>query len=497
MTIFSGKRKSILLFCLAVMLICNYCIPSSVWADSYTVRDGNGQVSISIGTVLHAGDTLDFEEYIDEVTQKSEYGYRINYIFADGSVSSDEAFASMGEGNTVDVRSYDGDFSDRFEGWYVSDVDKEMTADDGVFIFVIDLEPVIRFNISYETYGGRNADDNPGTYRFGIGVDGFQDAEKDGYSFTGWFLDEELTEKITGISGNESGDMTLYAGFEIATYDIKYELDGGDNSEDNPSQYTYGTTIDSIEDAVKEGYTFEGWFLDPDFETGFTGITAETFGDITLYARFEEIKDGDDDEDPADQDAQDGDDTDSPEDGDGQDTGSDDQDGQEDGYTDPGDQQDDADDAFDDQNDSINDNDDMIDGSGDNGSDDIVDESGDNGSDDMIDGTGDKDDDITHDASADDKDKEPDDRNDAAETGGQGENIDIATAQDASHAAVVPERGNDDKPFDPARAEASTGDKTPIKLCIALLGVSALMIVFLLIKKKSKDDSEDKEEKTE
>ena len=110
MTFFSGKKKSILLFCLSIMLICNYCIPSTVWADSYTVRDGNGQVAISEGTVLHAGDTLSFEEYVDEVTQKSEYGYSINYILPDGTVLSDEAYASMGEGYTVDVRSYDGEY---------------------------------------------------------------------------------------------------------------------------------------------------------------------------------------------------------------------------------------------------------------------------------------------------------------------------------------------------------------------------------------------------
>ena len=82
------------------------------------------------------------------------------------------------------------------------------------------------------------------------------------------------------------------------------------------------------------------------------------------------------------------------------------------------------------------------------------------------------------------------------EDGGESGLIDTATAQDASPEAVVPGHGDrgDDKPFDYKKAEASTGDNTPLKLCIALLGVSALMIVFLLIKKKSKDDPEDKEE---
>ena len=501
MTFFSGKKKSILLFCLSIMLICNYCIPSTVWADSYTVRDGNGQVAISEGTVLHAGDTLSFEEYVDEVTQKSEYGYSINYILPDGTVLSDEAYASMGEGYTVDVRSYDGEYKERFEGWRVVSADKEMTADDGVFLFVIYVKPVIVFNISYELNGGSNSESNPATYIYGSGVSGFAPAEKDGCRFTGWYRDPELSEEITSVAETEGGDITIYAGFEAASYEISYELYGGDNSEDNPSGYTYGTVIDSLKDAVKEGYTFEGWFLDPEFETGFTGITAETFGDITLYAKFTKETDGDEDEDPADQDAQDGEegdngddpqDSDSPEDRDGQDDASD-QDDSEDGQKGSDDQEGTGtDDGTDQGEDGLNDDDQEI---TDPEHPSQVDEGDSSGSGASI-GSGDGD--IV---SSDDTEPEYGNtgdtgRNDTVEDGGESGLIDTATAQDASPEAVVPGHGDrgDDKPFDYKKAEASTGDNTPLKLCIALLGVSALMIVFLLIKKKSKDDPEDKEE---
>ena len=41
-----------------------------------------------------------------------------------------------------------------------------------------------------------------------------KDAVKDGATFTGWYLDEKLTEKVTEIKEGSCGELKLYAGFK-------------------------------------------------------------------------------------------------------------------------------------------------------------------------------------------------------------------------------------------------------------------------------------------
>ena len=82
--------------------------------------------------------------------------------------------------------------------------------------------------------------------------------------------------------------MTLYAKFAKIpqSFVITYVLDGGTNY--NPETYTEGAAV-VLSDAVKNGYTFDGWYTESDFINKITEISAEQTGDITLYAKFTEI----------------------------------------------------------------------------------------------------------------------------------------------------------------------------------------------------------------
>lgn len=68
-------------------------------------------------------------------------------------------------------------------------------------------------SISYYLDGGTNAESNPIIYIEGVGIEIFAAASKSGYTFEGWFLDEELTLPITQIATTATGDITLYAKF--------------------------------------------------------------------------------------------------------------------------------------------------------------------------------------------------------------------------------------------------------------------------------------------
>lgn len=87
-----------------------------------------------------------------------------------------------------------------------------------------------------------------------------------------------------------------YATLNYGKYNISYELNGGTNSEMNPTEYT---TADKVvfEQPYKDGYEFAGWYTSEDFNvvTKVTEIKAGTAGNITLYAKWKEIEQEEDD----------------------------------------------------------------------------------------------------------------------------------------------------------------------------------------------------------
>ena len=178
-----------------------------------------------------------------------------------------------------------------FEGWYEDEhftgsavTSISTTRDENVTLYA--KFSVASYDITYELNGGTNGEGNPTKYTYGVGVSSFADADKEGYSFEGWYSDSTFATKITGISATQTGNVTLYAKFEANSYGITYELDGGINAKENPESYTYGIGVTRFADASKEGYAFLGWYSDADFTTPITSISERQIGRVTLYAKY-------------------------------------------------------------------------------------------------------------------------------------------------------------------------------------------------------------------
>jgi uncharacterized repeat protein (TIGR02543 family) len=110
--------------------------------------------------------------------------------------------------------------------------------------------------------------------------------DRTGYTFTGWYDAETDGNQVMNISDTTVGNVTLYARWSVNSYNIIYEnLNGMTNS--NPSTYTYGVGIASLEDpGIRTGYTFTGWY---DAETDgnqVMNISDTEDGNVTLYARW-------------------------------------------------------------------------------------------------------------------------------------------------------------------------------------------------------------------
>ena len=81
-------------------------------------------------------------------------------------------------------------------------------------------------NIEYILDGGTNDPSNKDTYVEGITLN-LASPTKAGYDFIGWTKEEGSTEYITVLNDHTTGDVTLYANFELHVYNISYELNGG------------------------------------------------------------------------------------------------------------------------------------------------------------------------------------------------------------------------------------------------------------------------------
>lgn len=113
---------------------------------------------------------------------------------------------------------------------------------------------------------------------------------KAGYTFEGWYVDEDYTgTKITSFGTMPANDISYYAKWSINTYGISYTYNGGSwKSEVGKGAYTVETDTFVLPELQKTGYTFLGW-------TGSNGTTPEltvtiekgTTGNLSYVANFE------------------------------------------------------------------------------------------------------------------------------------------------------------------------------------------------------------------
>lgn len=110
-------------------------------------------------------------------------------------------------------------------------------------------------------------------------------ATKLGHNFVGWYDNPEFSgSPITEIAANSTGDMTLYAKWEVSVFDITYELNGGINASENPDSYDVNKLPLVLGEPTKTGYNFLGWYLD---DEKIDSIVEGTTGEIKLVAQWE------------------------------------------------------------------------------------------------------------------------------------------------------------------------------------------------------------------
>ena len=113
----------------------------------------------------------------------------------------------------------------------------------------------------------------------------------EGHSIEGWYYDNNGTEtKWNFDTDTVKCTMTLKAKWELSTYSVTLQTDGGTiASGKEVTGYTYGTgaVLPTTNDITREGYRFDGWYADSNFSgSPVTEITGTNTGNKTFYAKW-------------------------------------------------------------------------------------------------------------------------------------------------------------------------------------------------------------------
>lgn len=113
----------------------------------------------------------------------------------------------------------------------------------------------------------------------------------EGHSLDGWYYDNNGTEtKWNFDMDTVKCTMTLKAKWELSTYSVTLQTDGGTiASGKEVTGYTYGTgaVLPTANDITRDGYRFDGWYADSSFSSSpITEISATETGNKTFYAKW-------------------------------------------------------------------------------------------------------------------------------------------------------------------------------------------------------------------
>ena len=175
-----------------------------------------------------------------------------------------------------------------FLGWFTDkaciypyDITSPVTKDTALYA----KWEINSYQVTFDSMGGSSLDNQQVTYN---GTAATPSAPtKAGYTFDGWFTDKDHT-KSYDFATPVTDDITLYAKWDIASYNVNFDSMGG-SSLDN-QQVTYNGTAATPSAPTKAGYTFDGWFTDKDCTVAYD-FNAPVTDNITLYAKWNKIPD--------------------------------------------------------------------------------------------------------------------------------------------------------------------------------------------------------------
>ena len=145
------------------------------------------------------------------------------------------------------------------------------------------------YAVTLNTNGGTINNGNVTGYTYGVGATLPTDVTRTGYTFKGWYDNENLTgSPVTAIGGTETGNKEYWAKWEANAYTVTLNTNGGTINSGNVTEYTYGVGATLPTDVTRTGHTFKGWY-DNESLTGspVTAIGDTETGNKEYWAKWE------------------------------------------------------------------------------------------------------------------------------------------------------------------------------------------------------------------
>ena len=179
-----------------------------------------------------------------------------------------------------------------FDGWYngrdfyharkISNGDMVDLTSDTTFYAKWDAES---YNVSFDT-GFDNISVNNIVVYYNSKYKNLRNLYTSGYTFKGWYLEDTFENKVDNSTiVTKTSDHTLYAKWDVNTYTITFNSNGG-TSVNNTMRVTYDTTYENLPTTERTGYTFLGWYTSSGKKIE-EGNTVKITKDVTLYAKWE------------------------------------------------------------------------------------------------------------------------------------------------------------------------------------------------------------------
>lgn len=174
-----------------------------------------------------------------------------------------------------------------FAGWYNGDEKEKFDFDADTTNAPNVLNLVAKWDINKYTvqFVSEHGSFEDQTIEHGkpIDTDKLTIPDVDGYTFGGWYADENRTIEFD-FTKPITSNTTVYAKWTAKDYEVRFITEHGDapTSQNVP----YNKTATNPGELTAEGYTFIGWYADATYTTKFdfrTPITSNT----TIYAKWE------------------------------------------------------------------------------------------------------------------------------------------------------------------------------------------------------------------
>ncbi|KQL36350.1 hypothetical protein AN960_17205 [Bacillus sp. FJAT-25509] len=136
------------------------------------------------------------------------------------------------------------------------------------------------YKVSYVSNGGSTVPAQTANYNSVINL---PKPTKAGYTFAGWYKDASLKTPV-GNSVKLTGNITLYAKWNINTYTVKFNSNGGSSVTSKTA--IYNATISQPKSPTRKGYAFIGWYKDAAGKVAWNFAKDRVTANTTIYAKW-------------------------------------------------------------------------------------------------------------------------------------------------------------------------------------------------------------------